>query len=129
MNYPTGNAQNYPGMVPNLMPASPVYFPPGSMNQPGNNYPQYPANIPFPNGGAGYGFTNSRNKRQAKLPTTKIKSLNKSTKKYQNEKTGEQNDSEEKVHWGIHRILSTGKGYRQSYQFENNRIIWIIWYL
>ena len=104
MNYPSGNVQNYPGIQQNVMPGAPVYLPPGSINYPPGNYPQYPGNAAYPNGGSPYGYIKNRNKRQA----SQTKASNKSSKKYKNKNKTAEDDSADKTHWGVHRILSTG---------------------
>ena len=114
MNYPSGVAPNYQGLTQNTLSGPPVFYPPGGMNPAGSNYPQYPGNVPFPNAGGGYGFLKSRNKRQTNLSINKNKVSNKSTKKVKSKSKTIQNDLEPKVHWGVHRILSTGS-YPNSY--------------
>ena len=109
LNYPVGSQQGYPAVVPNALPGPPVYFPPGTMNQPGGNYPQYPANIPFPSGSGGYGFVKNRQKRQLGSKTIKDKGKNKSSKKVKNSNKKAKVVSDDNMHWGVHRILSTGK--------------------
>ena len=104
MNYPSGNVQNYPGLQQNVMPGAPVYLPPGSINYPPGNYPQYPGNAAYPSQGSGYGFVKTRNKRQ----TSQTKASNKSSKKYKNKNKTGKDDSSDKAHWGVHRLLSTG---------------------
>ena len=107
LNYPVSSQQGYPAVVPNALPGP--YFPHGTMNQPGGNYPQYPANIPFPSGGGGYGLVKNRQKRQLGSKTIKDKGANKSPKKVKNSNKKAKVRSDDNMHWGVHRILSTGK--------------------
>ena len=79
------------------------------MNQPGGNYPQYPANIPYPGSGGGYGLVRTRQKRQLGTKKTKDKTTNKSSKKVKNSNKNAKVVSDDNMHWGVHRILSTGK--------------------
>ena len=106
MNYPSGAVPNYPVFPQNTISGGPVYYPPG--NPAGNNYPQYPGNVPYPNPGVGYGFIKNRSKRQTNLSKNKNNTSNKSSKKYKSKTKTKQKDTEPKVHWGVHRILSTG---------------------
>ena len=108
VNYPSGVAPNYPRLPHNTYAGAPAYYPPGNINLPAGSYPQYPANAPYPNPGAGYGYINARNKRQTISSKGGKKTTGKSSKNNKAKAKFNLKDSDPTVHWGVHRILSTG---------------------